>query len=211
MFTKAEVKRRVFELRAAGEKLDAGYNLACFISDCALIQQKDKSGTDYAHHTETVANYNTNSETKMIIGRLHDVIEDSDWVIEDLREMGFSERVLAGINELTKYDGELYFDFIERCALNPDAVDIKLKDLHHNLNGARNNSLPTPKDVERIKRYTIAYNYLADIKKGITSPSAFIAQWMKAQQPGLQDWTLLAKHTTPTPPGGQQDFKPGPS
>lgn len=209
MFTKAEVKRRVLELRAAGEELEAGYNLACFISDCALIRKKDKSGVDYAHHTEAVANYNTKSETKMIIGRLHDVIEDSDWTIEDLRDIGFSERILAGLNDLTKRDGELYFDFIERCALNPDALDIKLKDLNHNLDGSRNVSLPTAKDIERIKRYTIAYNYLTDIKRGIIQPNTRIAQWMKVQRPKLQDWGLLAKHAT-TAPGGQQGLTPKP-
>ena len=63
---------------------------------------------------------------------------NGDWMIADLRLAGFSERVLAGVDAMTKRPGEDYYAFIMRCSLNEDALDVKLKDLHHNLTLSRN-------------------------------------------------------------------------
>lgn len=34
----------------------------------------------------------------MTIGKLHDVVEDTDWTLQDLRDVGFSARAIEGID-----------------------------------------------------------------------------------------------------------------
>jgi (p)ppGpp synthase/HD superfamily hydrolase len=129
MFTKDEICARLAQKRAQGELLDAGYNLACFIASASLIAQKDKTNEDYAHHFLRVSRDNTDSVAKMIIGILHDVVEDTDWTLDDLRAIGFSERIVLGIEGVTHKDGELYFDSIERCVAStqiPSMLNLKI-------------------------------------------------------------------------------------
>ena len=188
MFTKHEIKTRIIKLRAEGKALPADYNLACFIADAALIFQQDKAGVAYADHTTEVSRYNTNSMTKMIIGKLHDVVEDSDWTLDDLRDVGFSERVVAAIDALTHRTGEPYFDSIERASLNADARDVKLKDLRHNMSGFRNNFLPGVKDLERMQKYVISYNYLVAVKKGEIAAGTPMPDFLDGK-PELGGWS----------------------
>jgi hypothetical protein len=179
MFTKEEIKQRIFKLRNEGKYLPANYNLACFIADAALIHETDKSGAAYAHHTSEVSRHNTDSETKMIIGKLHDVVEDSEWTCDDLRQVDFAERIVEAVDALTHRHGEPYFDSIERAAENKYAHDVKIKDLRHNLSGNRNNWMPTAKDLQRIQKYTVSYNYLVALKKGEIEAGTSVPDYMR--------------------------------
>lgn len=194
MFTKHEIKERVQALRATGQTIPP-YNLACLIADSALFLQTDKAGRDYAFHTAEVSLHNTDSLVKQIIGKLHDVVEDSDWTLEDLRDVGFSARVIAGVDGVTHRDGEPYFDSIERCAHNPDSVDVKLKDLRHNLSASRNTWLPTEKDMERQRKYILSYQYLVAIKKEEIRPGTSFYSWMCRQPTEMRDFALLKKES----------------
>lgn len=196
MFTKQEIMDRIAEKRAKGELLESGYNLACFIATASMVDVKDKSGLDYAHHFMRVSRHNTDSEVKMIIGVLHDVIEDTEWELEDLRTLGFSERVIAGIDGVTHKDGELYFDSIERCGLNADSVDVKLKDNFDNLSQGRNKFLPAEKDLKRLQKYTVTRNYLIDIKKDFIAAGTPIHEWMTKKGPEMQNEALLLEYST---------------
>ncbi len=196
MFTKQEIIQRITEKRAQGQLLEAGYNLACFIATAAMIDIKDKSGLDYAHHFMRVSRHNTDSEVKMIIGVLHDVIEDTEWELDDLRLLGFSERVVKGVEGVTHQDGELYFDSIERCGLNTDSTDVKLKDNFDNLSQGRNKFLPSTKDLERLQKYTITRNYLIDIKKDFIAAGTPIHEWMAKKGPEMQNFDLVEKYSS---------------
>ena len=202
MFTKQEVRERIAQWRAAGKDLPP-FNLACFVAVNALAGKRDKAGNDYAYHMIRVAMESTNSGDKHTIGILHDVVEDSDWTLDDLRDAGFSERVVAGVDGMTRRvkQGELYFDFIVRCGRNPDSLDRKLVDLADNQNQSRNDYLVTDEDRERLNKYILSYNYLVDIKKNKTAPGTPFADWMRRQGPQLQDWELLRKHSRPFPGG----------
>jgi len=63
---------------------------------------------------------------------LHDVIEDTDYTIENLRENGYSKEVLEAIDCLTKRDGENYDEYLKRSMSNPIAskVDVPVKSSH---------------------------------------------------------------------------------
>jgi hypothetical protein len=60
---------------------------------------------------------------------------------------------------LTKHEGESYDDFIKRCALNPDAKQIKMEDIKDNSDVTRLKGL-RQKDFERLEKYCKAYDYL---------------------------------------------------
>lgn len=172
MFTKEEIKARVRERREqamqnAGLTIEAELNLALIILSCSLFEKKLRSGEDYSAHPLTVATSYTRSKNKKIIGILHDVVEDSDWEVQDLIDVGFSDRIVKGVDGVTKRPGEKYFDFIVRCSLSgEDAIDVKINDIHHNSDLTRYRHIDDPEKT-RLKQdaYNISYNYLIDLKK----------------------------------------------
>ncbi len=172
MFTKEEIKGRIVSLREAaimqgGMTIEAELNLALVILSCALFHKKLRSGEDYSAHPLTVATSYTRSKNKRIVGILHDVIEDSDWTLPDLKDVGFSDRIIKGVDGVTRRPNEKYFDFIVRCGLSgDDAIDVKINDLHHNSDATRYRHIDDS-EKNRLKQdaYNIAYHYLIDLKK----------------------------------------------
>lgn len=166
-FTKAEIKQRMIEKRNESPRNRADLHMALIILGSGLFEKRLWSDRDYGEHPLSVGLMNTRSLAKILIGLLHDIVEDSDWTIDDLREVGFSERVISGVNAMTKPDDELYFDFIERCSQNKDAVDKKIDDISHNLDLSRSDKLFDPvKDGERVNKYIVSKAYLVAVKKG---------------------------------------------
>ncbi len=166
-FSKEEIINRMAEKRAAeGQSVRADYNLALIILGSALFEKRLKSGEDYGTHPVHVGMTNTRSLKKKIVGILHDVVEDSDWTLDDLRKVGFREEIVAAVDAMTHRDGELYFDSIQRAGLNLIGTDKKIEDLTHNMDMSRHYGMVSPKDVERTNKYKIAHAYLVAIKKG---------------------------------------------
>jgi (p)ppGpp synthase/HD superfamily hydrolase len=64
---------------------------------------------------------------------LHDVVEDADYDLDDLRKLGFNERVVAAVDAMSRRDGENYAEFIDRLKENPDAVIVKKADMECNM------------------------------------------------------------------------------
>jgi len=120
--------------------------------------QTDKAGKPYIEHPLRVMNQ-VESEEEKIVAVLHDIVEDTDISLDDLRNEGFSEKVVSAVECLTKQDGENYDSYIERISFNPLAVKIKLADLEDNSDLTR---LPevTDKDLERIEKYDKALEKL---------------------------------------------------
>ena len=120
--------------------------------------QTDKAGKPYIEHPLRVMNQ-VESEEEKIVAVLHDIVEDTDISLNDLRNEGFSEEVVSAVECLTKQDGENYDSYIERISFNPLAVKIKLADLEDNSDLTR---LPevTDKDLERIEKYDKALEKL---------------------------------------------------
>ena len=120
--------------------------------------QTDKAGKPYIEHPLRVMNQ-VESEEEKIVAVLHDIVEDTDISLDDLRSEGFSEEVVSAVECLTKQDGENYDSYIERISFNPLAVKIKLADLEDNRDLTR---LPevTDKDLERAEKYDKALEKL---------------------------------------------------
>jgi len=87
---------------------------------------------------------------------LHDVVEDTDWTLERLREEGFSDEVLEAVDCLTHRGGESYQEFVERVRANPIARQVKIADLEDNMNIRRISQLGA-NDLERLGKYHKAW------------------------------------------------------
>ena len=86
-----------------------------------------KSGEPYIIHPLWVgiilADLELDKET-IVAGILHDVIEDTDMTLEQLREMGFPNEVLEALEYLTHSEGVEYFDYYLLHCLNVNNVRI---------------------------------------------------------------------------------------
>lgn len=71
-------------------------------------------------------------------GILHDIVEDTDLTLDSLRAKGVEEEVVEAVDLLTHRDEDSYEDYIRKIASsgNETAIQVKLNDLHHNLQRA---------------------------------------------------------------------------
>lgn len=117
--------------------------------------QVDKGGQPYILHPLRVMG-GLLTESEQIVGVLHDVVEDSDVTLDDLRRMGYSAEIVAAIDCLSRRSDETYAEFIERIKPNPLAVRVKLQDLRDNMDVRRAGTL-NEKALERFQRYQNAW------------------------------------------------------
>ena len=115
--------------------------------------QFDKGGAPYILHPLKVMHYlKSNDEELQCIALGHDVVEDTKTTWEDLRAAGMSERVIAGIQALTKMPGQTYDEYKAAVFANPDAMRVKMADLRHNTDIRRLKGI-RDKDIERMVKY----------------------------------------------------------
>ena len=120
--------------------------------------QKDKAGAPYLLHPLRMM-MRMDTEAAMMAAVLHDVVEDTEWTLERLREAGFSEEVLEAVDCLTHREGESYQQFVERVRTNRIARQVKIADLEDNMNVRRMKQLG-PKELERMEKYHRAWRVL---------------------------------------------------
>ena len=120
--------------------------------------QVDKGGNDYINHPIRVSE-NCSSDEEKIVALLHDTIEDGDITADYLLMQGFPCEIVDAILSVSRKRGEDYFEFIQRCKINPIGCRVKIADLKDNMDITRLNEL-TEKDIERLKKYHKAYKML---------------------------------------------------
>lgn len=139
----------------------AGLAEAIALAAVAHVNQKDKAGAPYIRHPlRMMQRLRTDDERTAAV--LHDVVEDTDLTLDDLRQRGFKESVVSAVEALTKRDGEAYEQFIERARQHRVARQVKLADIEDNLDLLRLTEL-TEKDVERLRKYHQARRRLLDL------------------------------------------------
>lgn len=124
---------------------------AIAIAAQAHQEQHDKAGAPYILHPLRMM-AQLHGEAERTVAVLHDLIEDTDWTLDQLRAEGFSDDVLAAIDCLTKRDDESYEAFIERASYNELARQVKLADLEDNMD-LRRIAEVTDQDLERLRKY----------------------------------------------------------
>ena len=122
--------------------------------------QVDKSGIPYVFHPIHLAEQMEDEDTT-VAALLHDVVEDTQYSLEDLEALGFHERVIAAIRLLTHTDGVAYMDYVARIKENPIAKAVKLADLAHNSDLARMDVVDE-KAKARAEKYAKAIEFLTE-------------------------------------------------
>lgn len=95
--------------------------------------QKDLEGNPAILHVLAVGLMGQN-DLEQKVGFLHDVVEDTDLSIEDLRRMGVEEEVLEAVDLLTHREGVSYEEYVRNILLsgNEAAIQVKVNDLEQN-------------------------------------------------------------------------------
>ena len=120
--------------------------------------QVDKSGMPYVFHPFHVAEQMTDEATT-IVALLHDVVEDTDYTLEDLAAEGFGKDILEAVALMTHEDDVPYLDYVAKLKDNPIARAVKLADLAHNSDLSRIGEIDD-KTRERLEKYKKAMELL---------------------------------------------------
>ena len=113
--------------------------------------QVDKSGMPYVFHPFHLAEQMTTEET-VTTSLLHDVVEDTSYTLEDLKNMGFSEQVIQAVSLLTHDKDTDYMEYVLKIRENPIARAVKLADLRHNSDLSRLDTVDE-KALKRCEKY----------------------------------------------------------
>lgn len=150
--------------------LDGWISTAKDIAARAHAGQTRRDGVPYLTHPAAVA-ASVPPELRPIAW-LHDVCEDSDLTLDDLRRAGLPGQVVEAVGAITKRDGEEYEAYLDRVVANPQAAAVKCADIAHNLGSQ-------PKPASRAK-YLLALPRLlpaaelawSEVRASLTLPRA---------------------------------------
>ena len=93
--------------------------------------QVDKTDMPYVFHPFHLAEQ-MDDEISTVCALLHDVVEDSDTTLDDLRIKGFPDEVIEVLALLTHDENVPYMDYVREIKKNPVATKVKIADLTHN-------------------------------------------------------------------------------
>lgn len=123
--------------------------------------QFDKSGNPYILHPLKVMHYlKSDDEELQCIAVGHDLFEDTDVTINDLRSLGMTDRIIVGIKALTKMPGQSFEEYKDIVFSSKDAMQVKLADLRHNTDIRRLKGI-SEKDIARTAKY---YQFFLEIQ-----------------------------------------------
>lgn len=123
--------------------------------------QLDKGGNPYIEHPKYVAAH-VNTVLDKTVAWLHDTIEDTGYTVSMMRADGFDDNVINAVQLLTHKKGEPYLDYIKNLASNETARNVKIADLHNNMDLTRLpvNDRNTDDVKRRMNKYTKALSIL---------------------------------------------------
>jgi (p)ppGpp synthase/HD superfamily hydrolase len=102
------------------------------IATFAHMDQTRNNGRPYIKHPERVTA--AVEDRLKPIALLHDTVEDSSITLEDLKDEGFPSYILDAVDLLTHRKGESNVSYWSKIKENPDALAVKLEDIHDNVN-----------------------------------------------------------------------------
>ena len=122
-------------------------------------KQKDKAGKRYVWHPIHVM-INVKGYNEKIVALLHDIVEDTEVTVPDLKNLKFSKEVIEAVDVITKKKEQEYFSYLKSIKDNSIAKKVKIEDLKHNSDLKRLRSI-TQKDIDRAIKYKKAIDYLS--------------------------------------------------
>ena len=123
-------------------------------------EQEDKSGLPYVFHPFHLAEQMTDEETT-VVALLHDVVEDTEYTLSDLGDMGYPPAVLEAIVLMTHDDSVPYLEYVAKIKHNPIAKAVKLADLRHNSDLTRLDVVDE-RAIARAEKYAAAIRLLEE-------------------------------------------------
>ena len=120
--------------------------------------QVDKSGLPYVFHPFHLAEQ-MDDEYSVVVALLHDVVEDGEITLEELRRE-FPNEIVEAISLMTHDINVDYFEYVKAIKMNTLARKVKLADLKHNSDKTRLNVM-TAKDELRYQKYQKAIEILS--------------------------------------------------
>lgn len=194
------------------------------IAEAGHAGQFDKAGKPYIEHARAVAEMlREHGAEAVMAGLLHDVVEDTDVTLDDLRAGGFSEHVVTAVDAVTRREGETYMDFVRRAAKHELGRLVKLADNAHNSSPGRLAALEPEVAAGLARRYAQARRILLAAERPEFDAEVLAAwrvlsdrglvkiKWMGLVPVGVISADLVAVHiaanTGTTPPDGC--YRPG--
>ncbi|NLB21035.1 MAG: hypothetical protein GX829_09525 [Clostridium sp.] len=126
--------------------------------------QVDKGGRPYIMHVIRVMQ-GVEDDDEKIIALLHDLIEDTDFTLDDLKEYEFLDEIIDGVSLLTRDPEAGYMKYIENLSNNKKARNVKLSDLKDNQDHTRLKNPMTEEGQIRLEKYRAAEAYIRKIIK----------------------------------------------
>lgn len=116
------------------------------MTTCSTLHrgQKDKAGNIYMMHPLQVASKGKNLD-EVVLGLLHDVVEDTYFSLDDVRGLGFPEGIVEALDAISKRPGEDRESYLYRVAGNELATKVKYNDFENNTDPYRLSLLPSDK------------------------------------------------------------------
>lgn len=122
--------------------------------------QTDKNGIPYIYHPIHLAEQ-MDDENTICVALLHDVVEDTDITLEELKSEGFHDEVIAALKLLTHDDKVPYMEYVRAVKTNAIATKVKLADLRHNSDLTRLDVVDE-KAMKRAEKYKEAIKLLEE-------------------------------------------------
>lgn len=127
--------------------------------------QVDKAGISYVFHPISLAErFGEGQEAEICVALLHDVLEDTDYTVDDIRAAGMSDEVIDALLLLNHNPKVEYMDYVLRLSQNNIARHVKICDLQHNSNLSRLETV-TEKDLKRVEKYKEALKILFEVEE----------------------------------------------
>ena len=147
-------------MKIFSEHEDARIRRAYEIAAKAHGGQVDKAGVAYINHPLHVAAQVQENISAVIVALLHDVAEDTNFTLAELKEkIPLTDEEFKALELLTHDEKIPYLDYVARIKSNDLALAVKLADLKHNSDLSRIKN-PSPKDFARVEKYQTALEIL---------------------------------------------------
>ena len=129
--------------------------------------QVDKAGIPYIFHPISLAErFGEGQETETCVALLHDVLEDTNYTVDNIRAAGMNEEVIEALLPLNHDPKVEYMDYIRHLSKNNIARHVKIYDLQHNSNLSRLEKV-TKKDLKRVEKYKEALRILFEVEENL--------------------------------------------
>jgi hypothetical protein len=125
---------------------------AITLARTAHAGQVDKLGVAYIYHPLAVMQRVSGTDAK-VVAVLHDVVEDTDVTLDDLRSRGFSKDIVGAVDAVTKVKGESLDESMARVKANPLALIVKTADISHNADPERQKGWSDESRVKLTEKY----------------------------------------------------------